>query len=271
MNFLDIVANRAKSTLTITDDSAKIVNAFRMCKRIKAHELKGKFILNPIDRTAGLNIRKAKFDEARAVYQVFKPFTSIVKSSLAVPFFDDARKSLVSTDGKSMLFCDIPEGLTIEKAKGGGFCTDATNYANWTIVLNGCNRENTSDALADFDKIGEVEKGSDLHNLLALSSACSRAYRHTDGQGLWHNLYVWVGDNQYDPVMLSDLVSSLYRLGCDKVGFYYPKLGYSYKPLHLVGFGDGLNARGLLMPMRFPSTECGGIAFPIEATAAKAA
>lgn len=271
MNHADITANTADRTLTLTGGAEEIVTAFRMCKISKVHELKGKFHLAPTDTMKGLNIRKVDPKDADAVFKIFKPFTSIHQASLALPFVDEARKSLVSTDGKAMLFCDTPEGLTIEKAKGGGFCTDATYCPNWTIVLNGCNRENTPCALKDFKCLGEVEKGGDLHNIISISAACAKAYRHIDGNGLFHNLYLWIGENQYDPATIGELVDALFRLGCDKVGFYYPKYGYSYKPLHLVGFGNGLNARGLLMPMRFPSTEQGGIELPLTAKAAKAA
>lgn len=269
MNYADIIANTADRTLTLTGGAEEIVKAFRMCKLSKAHELKGKFRLAPTDKAAGLNIRKSKLDDANEVYRVFEPFADALKESLALPFFDDARKTVVSTNGWAMLFCEAPEGLTLEQAKRDNFCTDANVYPNWTNVLMGCNRENTPYALADFKRLGEVEKGGSLHNILTIAAYSSRAFRHDDSKGFWHNLYLWVGENQYDPVQLLELVRSLFRLGCGKVGFYYPEFGYSYKALHLVGFGDGLNARGLLMPMRFPTTDVGGIEFPLETNAAK--
>ena len=271
MNFLDIVANNAKNTLTITDESLKIVNAFRMCKRMRAHEIKGKFRLSPTDRAEGVNIRKSKLDDAHSVYRIFEPFTEARRVPLTLPFFDEARKTVVSTNGWAMLFCDTPEWFTLEKAKSGNFCTDANMYPNWTNVLNGFNRENSPHALSDFDLIGEVEKGSNPHNILQIAALSSRAYRHNDRKGLWHNLFLWVGENQYDPVQMSGLVNALFRLGCDKVGFYFPKFGYSYKALHLVGSGDGLNTRGLLAPVRFPSAENGAFTMPFENKAAKAA
>ena len=271
MNFLDIVANHAKDTLTITDESLKIVNAFRMCKRIKAHEIKGKFRLAPIDKMPGLNIHKARLDDADEMYKVFKSFTHDQRFSLTLPLFDKNRGAVVSTDGRGMLFCDIPEGFTLEKADGGHFYTDANDYPNWTNVLCGCIRENTPYALAGFEELGEVVKGDASHNILAISSACSRAYRHNDGKRLWHTLYLWIGDNQYDPVLVLNLVNALFRLGCNKVGFYYPESGYSYKPLHIVGFGNGLNARGLLMPIQFASTKQGAIELPLKKRAANAA
>ena len=272
MDSKTMIENTEYGMVSLSGTAKEIVAAFRGCKVARAG-LKGKFSLSPTDRMGGLNIRKASFTDGKAMHRVFAPFTGTATPKFVRPCYDDLNKAVVATNGWAMLFCDIPEGFTRDDAaKGNLFCTDPVcDYPNWLNVLNGCSRENTPYALSDFAGVGEVGKGSGLHNLLALASACSRAYRHTDRNGCWHNVYLWIGGNQYDPVAIADLVDALYRLGSDRVGFYYPEFGYSYKPLHLVGFGDGINARGLLMPMRFPSAECGGIEIPFSEKAANAA
>lgn len=267
----DILDSRMDEIRHIGGTTAEIVAAFRGCKVAKA-EIRGKFRLHPTDMAPGLNIRKAKLGSGEAMERLFRPFTSKVKEPLTLPFYDESRKAVVATDGKTMLFCDIPKELTAEEAKKENrFTTDNYWYPNWTTPIGAVERKNTPAALADFDFVGEFEKGSAIHNVIIVASACSRAYRHDDKKGLWHNLYVWIGENQYDPVSVCEMVNALFRLGCGKVGFYYPKFGYGCSAMHIVGFGDGLNARGLVMPMRFPSTMAGGVELPLVEKAVLAA
>ena len=268
MDYIKIAENTAMGVVEVKGSATEIVSAFRSLKKAKA-ELHGKVVLSPTDRMEGLNIRKTDLGSGEAMKRLFRPFTSEVKDPLTLPFYDESRKAVVATDGKTMLFCDIPKELTADEAKKDKrFATDNCFYPDWTVPIEAVERKNTPAALEDFDFVGEFEKGSNLHNVIAIASACSRAYRHEDKKGLWHNLYIWIGENQYDPVSICEMVNALFRLGCGKVGFYYPKFGYGYSAMHVVGFGDGLNARGLVMPMRFPSKEHGAVEFPINKKAA---
>lgn len=271
MDYIKIADNVTNGVMDVCGSAAEIVAAFRSLKKAGA-TLKGKFLFKPTDRAAGLNIRKTNLGSGEAMKRLFRPFTSEVKEPLTFPLYDESRKAVVATDGKTMLFCDIPKELTADEAKKENrFTTDYCWYPNWTTPIGAVERKNTPAALADFDFVGEFEKGSAVHNVIAVASACSRAYRHDDKKGLWHNLYVWIGENQYDPVSVCEMVNALFRLGCGKVGFYYPKFGYGYSAMHIVGFGDGLNARGLVMPMRFPSTAHGAVELRFGKEAAMAA
>ena len=127
--------------------------------------------------------------------------------------------------------------------------------------------------LLGLDKVAEVEKGDRMFNILVTASAAARAYRHLGDDGRWHNLYMWIGGQMYDPDQVAAVATALFRLGCDRVGFYEDGRTQSYAryPLHIVGYGNNINSRGLVMPMRFPSTETGAVAWVNDTVAVNAA
>ena len=255
-----IAENGANDTLAIVAPVAELTDAFRRCKRADL-ELHGKFDILPTDKAEGLNIRKANLADSAAVERVFRPFVHPARKPLDRVFVDEKRNAVVATDGITMLMCDIPEGLKPDEH----FVTEG--YCSWTMPLNGLERENTPYALCSLDKVVEFEKCGHLHNILAATAACSKSYRHDDKDGYWKNLYMWIGNKQYDPAAVYKVVYALFRLGSSGVAVYRTDYGM----LHIVGVGDGINARGLVMPMRFPTTEAGSAVFPIKGIAVKAA
>lgn len=260
MNHKTIAEIKAEDTLTIAGDAAEMAEMFRRCKRDRL-EIKGRFNLEPTGNAPGLNIRKANLKDADAVERTFRPLTSPVREPLDKVFFDGERNAIVATDGVMMLFCNVPEGFKPNER----FVTEG--YCNWTLPLGNVQRETTPYALADLDKVAEFEKGGAVHNALAIAAACSKAYRHNDEKGFWNNLYLWVGDALFNPEALNTVVTALFRLGSDRIGLYASKGGL----MHVVGFGNGLDARGLVCPMRFPSNEHGAVVLPIGKESAKTA
>ena len=273
MDYIKIAENTAKGVVEVKGSAAEIVAAFRSLKKAKA-ELHGKVVLSPTDRMEGLNIRKTNLRDSAAMKRLFQPFTSWVKEPLTFPLYDESRNALVATDGEVMLFCDIPDGFTSDEAKkDNNFTTDFHRYPNWTIPLGSLERKNTPYDLASLTKMAEFEKCDDMHNAIAIAAASAKAYHHVDSKGFAHNLYAWIGEKQYNPMHLYAVVEGLFRLGCEGIGLFDAGTRWSFDrhPLHVVGFGDGLNARGLVMPMRFPSTAHGAVEFPINKKAAKVA
>ena len=261
MDYKKIVDNNEGGFLAICGKVDETAAAFRSCKK-GGFVLRGKFDLLPTDAVGGLNIRRSNLTDGAAVERVFRPFTSPVRKPLNRVFFDKGRDAVVATDGVKMLFCRIPEGLQADEH----FITEG--YCNWTLPISGCQRDTTPYELSYLNKVVEFDKCGRRHNILATAAACARAYRHEDDKGFWHNLYMWVGQKMYDPDVVNTVVSALFRLGCDKVGFYEVALGsHDRHPLHIVGFGNGLDARGLAMPVRFPSTYTGAVEFPVKDTA----
>lgn len=255
------VEKNKTETFELKGAAKEIVGYFRNCKRDE-QPLMEQYGLEPTDKLAGLNIRKSNLTDCGAVERVFRPLTFPARKPLDKVCFDEKRNAIVATDGVMMLFCNIPEGFKPD----GRFVTEG--YCNWTLPMGRYQRETTPYALSDLDKVVEFGKCDDLHNILAITAASAKAYRHDDKEGYWKNLYIWVGDTMFNPDPIYTVVEALFRLGSDRIGLYKADSGL----MHIVGFGNGLDARGLVCPMRYSGLDGGGaVVFPIGKGAVKAA
>lgn len=267
-----LVDCKADDTIRLDGTVADLKSAFRFVRNTR-QELKGRWHIGLADRPKGLNVRRVDVGDAAAMRRVFDAFALPQKESISRPMLDTERGAVVATNGWQMLVCDLPSGLDVEAAGKAGFQTDQASLAPWWRVAN--DRDNTPYALSGYVEMAEVRRGDALHSSLAALAECGRSYRHTDG-GMARVICSWLGCKQYNPIFIYDCIAALFRLGCDSVKLM--EIAYAdgspdrgSAPLHMVGFGDDLRARALLMPIRFPSTECGGFVMPENGTSRKAA
>ena len=263
---------KADDTIRLDGTVADLKSAFRLVRKTRL-ELEGRWQIGLADRPKGLNVRRVDVGDAAAMRRVFDVFTLPTKELISRPMIDTKRGAVVATNGIQMLVCDLPPGLDVEAAGKAGFQTDQASLAPWWRVAE--DRDNSPYALAGYVEMAEIRRGDALHSSLAAMAECGKSYFHTD-DGKARVIYSWIGCRQYNPLLVNECATALFRLGCDSVKLMEvayadgsPNGGHS--PLHLVGFGDGLRARARLMPIRFPSTEFGGFMMPENGTSRKAA
>ena len=203
----------------------------------------------------GTNIRRIDTQSGGAMFSVFSPFScpeGFRGERFKRPIYDEGNNGVVSADGWKMLVCRPPEGFTKDKAKEGGFNTGEVDFYPWSRVVG--DMEHTPYVLSNYTKVGEVSKADKAHGLLECLGIIANAYTY-DTVEEFRTIYVDIGGDKYNTVGVCELVDSLFKLGCDKVGFYRSWYG-GYSPLHLFGFGTDFDAKGLIMPIRYYGEEC---------------
>ena len=238
----DALANsRMGETVTITGDADDIRAAFRKLKRER------KVIHGDIEIAStcrGVKIRPAEKTDGKGMARVFREFATKYNEKLAKPLFDEAGDALVASDGRMMLISRIPSGLAREDAVENGFTDEAKFRWDWVAG----DREQSDYILSCFRNCGEIEKGSAEHGLLRLMGDAAKAYEHEDEEDIAERfLKVRIGNQFYNAAFLADLVDGLFRLGAEKVRVCEP---YGLGPINLFGLGSGIDAKGLLIPIR---------------------
>lgn len=238
----DALSNsRLGEIVTITGAAADILAAFRKLKR----ERKG--ISGEIEvgtQFKGVKIRPADKTDGKAMARVFKDFTTKYNEKLTRPLFDEAGNALVATDGRMMLISRIPSGFTREEALANGFTGEAR--FRWDMVAG--DRDQSDYTLSCYRDHGEIKRGSAEHGLLRFMGDAAKAYEHeSDDDATTHFLKVKIWDNYYNAAFLADLIDGLFRLGAESVKVCEP---HGAGPINLFGIGSGVDAKGLLMPIR---------------------
>lgn len=213
----------------------------------------------------GTNIRKVKFEDAKAVFNVFDMFTKSDYVELNKPVIDAEHNGLVSTDGWKMLVCRIPSGFPISDAVHSGFSDDV--QFRWRNVAE--ELEPTKYNLLCFRRMATILKGDELHGFLQAIRGAVGIYEHEDSDGCFHTLRLRIGDKFYDVKGIADMVDSLFRLGCSKVEFY-EKTAFNevceHSPIHIFGYGGECDAKGVVMPIRYADNSTGAFVMPLDDT-----
>ena len=238
----DALANsRTGETVTINGTVDDIITAFRKLKR------EHKIVHGDVEISTpcrGVKIRPADKANGKAMARVFNDFATEYHEKLTKPLFDEAGDALVASDGRMMLISRIPSGLAREDAVANGFTDEAKFRWDWVAG----DRDQSDYILSCYRNCGEIEKGSADHGLLRLMGDAAKAYEHdSDEEIAARFLKVRIGDNYYNAAFLADLVDGLFRLGAVAVRVCEP---YGAGPINLFGIGSGIDAKGLLMPIR---------------------
>jgi len=249
-----------KDTVSLSGDVKSLVTAMRFFKGGKM-KIKG---LVELDKSQykGTNIRKLNLSDPNAVVRLFNKFTG-PKSRF--PIVDKERNGLAVTDGWKMLLCRIPADFPIDDAVECGFSTDIS--FRWRDIAEDI--EPTEYALTSYRRMATIEKGGEMHGLLQAMSAAVTAYAHEDEEGYYNSLRLKVCRKFYDVRGVAELTDALFKMGCDRVAFC-EKTAWSCDyvcentPLHIFGFGAAVNAKGVIMPLRYADDSMGAFVMPVE-------
>ena len=249
-----------KDTVKLTGDVKSLVTAMRFFKGGKM-KIKG---LVELDKSQykGTNIRKLNLSDPNAVVRLFNKFTG-PKSRF--PIVDKERNGLAVTDGWKMLLCRIPADFPIDDAVECGFSTDIS--FRWSDIAEDI--EPTEYALTSYRRMATIEKGGEMHGLLQAMRDAVTAYAHDDADGCLNTLRLKLGKKFYSVRGVAELTDALFKMGCDRVAFC-EKTAWSCDyvcentPLHIFGFGAAVNAKGVIMPLRYADDAMGAFVMPVE-------
>ena len=225
-----------------------------------------------IARYKGTNIRKIDVADAKAVANVFNVFTSEYKGTdkCRKPIIDAEHDGLVSSDGWKMLVCRIPQKFPIGDALPNGFTNEIA--FSWSEIAGEI--EPSDYNLSAYRRMATVQKGSALHGFLQAGRAAVSAYAFEDDEGFYHTFYLKVGKKFYDATGVANLVDALYKLGCTSVDLC-EKTAWSgshvmeHTPLHIYGFGADMDAKGVIMPLRYADDSMGAFVMPLDEVAGR--
>ena len=227
----DALSNsRFGETVKITGPAADILAAFRKLKR-ERKGISGEIEIGTPFK--GVKIRPADKTDGKAMARVFKDFTTKYNEKLTRPLFDEAGDALVASDGRMMLISRIPAGLSREEALANGFTGEAR--FRWDMVAG--DRDQSDYTLSCYREHGEIKRGSAEHGLLRFMGDDTPS----------HFLKVKIGNHYYNAAFFADLIDGLFRLGAESVKVCEP---HGVGPINLFGIGSGVDAKGLLMPIR---------------------
>lgn len=267
MELADAIFNMGNGgTIDIDADAADILAAFRI---LKAGKTPLRTMLRiPTTGYKGRNIHKANITDGKAMAKVFAPFVSSYNEKLLKPGFDYGGNGISASDGRMMLVCRIPRGLSEEDALGNGFVRPIYRWD--TVAGDMCHDSYT---LSNYQLMVDVEKGSAIHGLIRAYADFARAYHHLDEDKCDRHLMMVIGGKYYNPIFVADLVDGLFRLGntvvkiCEKTDMYGR---ITNGPLNLFGMNAQMDSKGLVMPFRAYDDTC-GLILPLDKTATAAA
>lgn len=267
MEIADTLLNMGNGgTVDIEADAADILAAFRRLKEAKI-PLRT-MVRIPTTGYKGRNIHKANITDGKAMAKVFAPFVSSYNEKLLKPGFDYGGNGISASDGRMMLVCRIPHGLSDEDALANGFVQPTYR---WQMVAGDmCHDPYT---LSNYQLMVDVEKGSAIHGLIRAYADFARAYHHLDEDKCDRHLMMVIGGKYYNPIFVADLLDGLFRLGnslvriCEKNDFYG---GIGGGPLNLFGMDAPMDSKGLVMPFR-TWDDCCGLILPLDCSATAAA
>lgn len=250
----------------ITGNRGDFLTALRFFKKERI-KIGGLVEVNQSDYK-GTNIRKVDLSDPGAVFSVFNPFTREDKDNCRKPVVDGERNGLVATDGWKMLVCRIPARFPIAGAVPSGFAAQPP-YRWWEVAED---IEPTEYALTSYCRMATIRKGDERHGLVQAFADAVRAYSHNDGDGCWNTLRLKIGGKFYDAVAVDMIVDALFKLGCTTVALC-EKTSWAaghiseYTPLHVFGFGGEMDAKGVLMPLRWADDSMGAFVMPLDGAA----
>lgn len=258
-------------TVKVDCSKADLLAAMRDFKSQKI-PLKGGVEL--IARYKGTNIRKINLADAKAVANVFNVFTREYKDTdkCRKPIIDAEHNGLVSSDGWKMLVCRIPQKFQIGDALPNGFTNEIA--FRWREIAEEI--EPSDYNLSAYRRMATVQKGSALHGFLQAVRAAVSAYAFEDDEGFYHTFHLKVGKKFYDATGVANLVDALYKLGCTSVALC-EKTAWSgshvmeYTPLHIYGFGADMDAKGVIMPLRYADDSTGAFVMPYDKESGRSA
>lgn len=253
-------------TVKLSGDMKNLITAMRFFKGGKMG-IRG---LVELDQSyyKGTNIRKASLSDAKSVFNVFNAFTTDNKEACRRPVIDAEHNGLAATDGWEMLVCRIPRQFPICDAVPSGFSNDIS--FRWREIAEDI--EPTDLALQSYRRMATITKGGEKHGLLQAMRDAVRAYYHDDVDGYLNTLRLKVARKFYNVRGVADLVDALFKLGCTKVALC-EKTAWAcdyvceYTPLHLFGFGAEVEAKGVIMPLRYADDSMGAFVMPLDGTA----
>ena len=249
--------------MSIYGDMRELTDALRTFKADKM-PIRGLVRLN-LSNCKGTNIRKINLADAKAVANVFSTFTTETTDKCRKPIIDAEHDGLVSSDGWKMLVCRIPQKFPIGDALPNGFTNEIA--FRWREIAEEI--EPSDYNLSAYRRMATVQKGSALHGFLQAVRAAVSAYAFEDDEGYYHTFYLKVGKKFYDATGVANLVDALYKLGCTSVALC-EKTAWSgshvmeYTPLHIYGLGADMDAKGVIMPLRYADDSMGAFVMPLD-------
>lgn len=249
-----------RDTVSLSGDVKSLVTAMRFFKGGKM-KIKG---LVELDKSQfkGANIRKLDVCDPKSLFGLFRKF---IGPKSDTPIIDCERNGLAATDGWKMLVCRIPSGFQCSDAVQSGFSTNIS--FRWRDIAE--DMEPTEYALTSYRRMATIEKGGEMHGLLQAMSAAVTAYAHEDEEGYYNTLRLKVCRKFYSVRGVAEITDALFKLGCDRVAFC-EKTAWSCDyvcentPLHIFGFGAAVNAKGVIMPLRYADDSMGAFVMPVE-------
>ena len=211
----------------------------------------------------GTNIRKVNLDDAKSVFKVFDEFTSTVSDKCRRPIIDAEHNGLASSDGWKMLVCRIPQQFPIADAVPSGFSNDIA--FRWREIAG--DMECSDYVLSFYRRMATIGKGGELHGLIQSIRDAVKAYEHSADDGCWNTLRLKIGTKFYDAVSVANLVDALFKLGCSTVAFCEKTVWdevSKFTPLHIFGYGGEVDAKGVIMPLRYADDSIGAFVMPTE-------
>lgn len=260
----DALLNGGKGEkVKLSGDARNLAVAMRFFKGGKI-AIRGLVELDP-SQYKGTNIRKVNLTDASAVFKVFDTFTTEAIEKCRRPIFDFEHDGLVASDGWKMLASRIPPRFPIADAVPSGFTNEIA--FRWREIAE--ELEASDYNLSCYRRMATVQKGGELHGLLQAIRDAVIAYDHADGDGYLNTLRLKIGGKFYCAISVANLVDALFKLGCDTVALC-EKTAWSgchvmqYTPLHIYGMGGEVDAKGVVMPMKYADDSMGAFVMPTE-------
>ena len=215
----------------------------------------------------GTNIRKVNLADAKAVFNVFNVFTTEAIERCRRPIFDFEHDGLAASDGWKMLASRIPRGFPIADAVPSGFSNEPA--FRWREIAE--DMEGSDYTLSCYRRMATIRKGSEKHGLLQAVREAVKAYEHEDADGCLNTLRLKIGNKFYDALAIADIVDALFKLGCTLVALC-EKSSFNgthvigNTPLHIYGLGSEVDAKGVVMPLRYSDDSMGAFVMPLDGT-----
>lgn len=215
----------------------------------------------------GTNIRKVNLDDAKSVFNVFNVFTTEAIEKCRRPIFDFEHDGLVASDGWKMLASRIPLRFPIADAVPSGFSNEIA--FRWREIAE--DMECSDYVLSLYRRMATIRKGSERHGLLQAVRKAVKAYEYEDADGCLNTLCLKIGNKFYDALAIADIVDALFKLGCTLVALC-EKTSFNgthvigNTPLHIYGLGSEVDAKGVVMPLRYADASMGAFVVPLDGT-----
>ena len=199
------------------------------------------------------------------MFDVFNVFTTETTDKCRRPIIDAEHNGLAASDGWKMLASRIPQQFQIADAVPSGFSNDIA--FRWREIAE--DMEPSDYVLSAYRRMATFGKGSEMHGLLQAVRDAVKAYEHTADDGYWNTLRLKIGTKFYDAVSVANLVDALFKLGCSSVALC-EKTAFdgihvcTSTPLHIFGLGGEVDAKGVIMPLRYADDSLGAFVMPLD-------